>query len=148
MTHQVGRTFRFAICDQAPRRARRAVRHAVLAWEYGEELADVAELLTSEVVSNAVRHAVCTEECVVRIGVGGRLLTVSVYDDGDGSPRVKNRRTTPNAAGGWASWQRWPPIGAFGRTPAARRCSSPCGSRRFRCTCTRRSSPGQLVSAE
>jgi anti-sigma regulatory factor (Ser/Thr protein kinase) len=66
------------------------VRHAVLAWEYGEELADVAELLTSEVVSNAVRHAVCTEECVVRIGVGGRLLTVSVYDDGDGSPRVKN----------------------------------------------------------
>ncbi|TJZ99375.1 ATP-binding protein [Actinacidiphila oryziradicis] len=90
MTQQVGRTFQFAISDQAPQRARRAVRNAVLAWEYGEELADVAELLTSEVITNATQHAAGTAECVVRVRVNDGLLTVGVYDCAGGAPRVKH----------------------------------------------------------
>ncbi|MFF6993488.1 ATP-binding protein [Streptomyces sp. NPDC008313] len=61
---------------RAPRIARRTVRSALLDYDYAPAVADTAELLTSELVSNAVKHSdgpvtvrLRTRPGVVRIGV-------------------------------------------------------------------------------
>jgi anti-sigma regulatory factor (Ser/Thr protein kinase) len=63
---------------RAPRIARHTIRTALLGYSYAPELTDTAELLTSELVSNAVKHSdgpvtvrlrTRTPDGVVRIGV-------------------------------------------------------------------------------
>lgn len=63
-----------------------------------DALRDDAELLVSELVSNAVRHG--GGHVQLRVLVNERDLTVSVYDDGDGEPVVSQRFLGPEVASG------------------------------------------------
>ncbi|MEV6792397.1 ATP-binding protein [Streptomyces sp. NPDC051320] len=64
---------------RAPRLARRTVRWAILDFSLGSELADIAELLTSELVANAVQHS--DGPVFVRLGARNRTLRVCVWDN-------------------------------------------------------------------
>lgn len=75
--------------DKAPGQARRAMRNALLAWEYGDGVVDVATLLASELVTNAIRHAPGTVCVTVRFGVLGEVLAVEVYDESPVRPARK-----------------------------------------------------------
>jgi anti-sigma regulatory factor (Ser/Thr protein kinase) len=75
--------------------ARAQVHGAVCAWDL-EAVAEVCVLLTSELVTNAVRHGGAGVE--VRYGVVGGALRVEVYDDGAGLPQV--RRADSDDEGG------------------------------------------------
>lgn len=68
-------------------RARRVLTRALHRWGIDGEHADVAVLLTSELVTNAIRHGAAPVR--VRVGVGRRGLRVEVDDEalGDVSPR-------------------------------------------------------------
>ncbi|RKN47046.1 SpoIIE family protein phosphatase [Streptomyces hoynatensis] len=79
---------------QIVRRARRGVRETLRAWDL-PELVDRAELLVSELVTNAVRHARGPIE--VRL-VRGRSLLVEVTDPVPEPPR--ERRVTAEDEGG------------------------------------------------
>lgn len=77
--------------ERAPWAARRIVATALVAWGY-DEVVELAELVVSELVSNAVRHA---GDC------GDLEVTVSADDDvvrltvADGSPRRPQLRQDP-----------------------------------------------------
>ncbi|MFE7317297.1 ATP-binding protein [Streptomyces sp. NPDC057555] len=77
--------------------ARRELRRQLRAWRIGAELADTAVLLTSELVTNAVRaHAASPGRPVPAIGVrfalvGGRLR-LEVRDMSDGEPVVSEAK--------------------------------------------------------
>lgn len=63
-------------------RARRALARALDGWGWGGEHVDVAILLTSELVTNAIRHA----GAPIRLSAGlvqGTLLRVEVHDRTD-----------------------------------------------------------------
>lgn len=84
----IRRVFRYWSNEESPSQARKAVRNAVLAWECGEEVAEIAELLTSELATNAVLHASDSREYLVEMHVAGGFLAVGVIDYGRGVPRV------------------------------------------------------------
>jgi serine/threonine-protein kinase RsbW len=64
-----------------------AARHFVRETMAGQssETIDAAELMTSELASNCVRHAQTEFELVVRTG---REIRVELHDDGEGAPMV------------------------------------------------------------
>jgi anti-sigma regulatory factor (Ser/Thr protein kinase) len=66
------------------------------AWDC-DDPDEVAMLLTSEVVANAVRHAATA--CAVRVNLEGDLLRVEVADGSPALPRP--RRPGPEDLGGW-----------------------------------------------
>ena len=84
---------------EAPGVARRALSE-LLADAFPPALATDAELLTSEIVTNSVRHAGLAEEdsIVVDLDLSEERLRVSVTDEGPGF-----EYTTPQAReiGGW-----------------------------------------------
>nr|WSZ98047.1 ATP-binding protein [Streptomyces sp. NBC_00857] len=86
MKVHIWRSYRFAATDEAPGKARKAVRFAVLAWEYDHDTAYTAALLTSELVTNAVRHAHGTRDCLIEFGVAAEVFTLAVIDSGRGVP--------------------------------------------------------------
>jgi DNA-binding NarL/FixJ family response regulator len=80
---------------ESPRQARRDVK-AALAAAAGASSVDVIELLTSELVTNAVRHA--NSAARVAVEVVGAKVRVSVTDDGPGVPATA--RPSPDAESG------------------------------------------------
>ena len=70
---------------KAPRAARDFLRDVLAVWDCDDDNS-VAALLTSEVVTNAVRYAVSGVS--VRLVVTGAVLRVEARDDGDGDPTV------------------------------------------------------------
>ncbi|HEY7836654.1 MAG TPA: ATP-binding protein [Solirubrobacteraceae bacterium] len=75
----------FECRPQAVTAARRFVREA-LSGE-GAELIDAAELMTSELTSNCVRHAGTAFEVSVRTRAAGDEIRIEVRDSGGGQPR-------------------------------------------------------------
>ncbi len=75
--------FGFSPEPSAPSQARRAVSDALFDWDLAE-LAPIVELLVSEVVTNAVRHARSAGE--LEISLDGGTLRVSVSDEAGGEP--------------------------------------------------------------
>jgi anti-sigma regulatory factor (Ser/Thr protein kinase) len=69
-------------------RARRVLARALQGWGIDGEDAEVAVLLASELVTNAIRHGVAPVR--VRAGMGRRGLRVEVDDElaGDVAPRA------------------------------------------------------------
>jgi anti-sigma regulatory factor (Ser/Thr protein kinase) len=63
--------------------ARRKVRQLVTGWNLGQQ-ADLAELVVSELVANALRHGAGPIE--IRLSCGPGALRVEVHDDGAGRP--------------------------------------------------------------
>jgi anti-sigma regulatory factor (Ser/Thr protein kinase) len=66
-----------------PRRAREQVRKALFGWGLGEH-AEIAELVLSELVSNAICHG--TGPVRTRISYSSGLLRMEVHDNGPGRP--------------------------------------------------------------
>ncbi|WP_033323652.1 ATP-binding protein [Streptomyces yerevanensis] len=65
--------------SRAPRIARRTIRTALLDYNYSLELADTAELLTSELVSNSVKHS--DGPVAVRLRTRAGVVRIGVMDD-------------------------------------------------------------------
>lgn len=87
---------------QAPGRARRLLRAQTDGWGVDKEVADVAELLLSELVTNSVRHARRPTGRLIAVGAEldpDRLLRVEVADACDVPPVVRAREA-PEAEGG------------------------------------------------
>ncbi|MBS2961672.1 ATP-binding protein [Actinocrinis puniceicyclus] len=71
----------------APRRARDLVAEACAAW-HREPLAELAQLVISELVSNAVLHSDAGTAIEVELRVDADRLLLRVHDDGGGMPQV------------------------------------------------------------
>ncbi len=71
----------------AASRARRFVSETLRAWGLDDAVPD-AELLVSELVTNAVLHARSATR--VTLERNGRMLRISVYDDSPVQPRVRD----------------------------------------------------------
>ena len=80
----------------AARRARSWLREQFANVPLSTGVSQVLELLTTELVTNAVRHG--REPIEVRLRRAGDTVTVSVSDGGTGSPQV--RHVPPTATGG------------------------------------------------
>ncbi|MGW6707953.1 ATP-binding protein [Streptomyces sp. NPDC054956] len=87
---------------RAPSRARARLREQLAEWGVGPEPAETAELLLSELVTNAVRHARAPHgrDIGVRLARYGGVLRVEVTDAG---PAVT---LAPHAAAEWDEWGR------------------------------------------
>lgn len=72
---------------RAARAARQFLREELAGWDVGEELADVAILCLSELVTNAVMHTGTPSE--LRVTLGADLLTLAVRDQGASAPDVE-----------------------------------------------------------
>jgi signal transduction histidine kinase len=81
----------------APAEARRALRR--FDTELSAEVSQIMTLLTSELVSNAVRHA-GAPLVELTCGAAAGSVRVEVADAGDGSGRKPMPRT-PDHTGGW-----------------------------------------------
>jgi anti-sigma regulatory factor (Ser/Thr protein kinase) len=86
--------------------ARRFVRDIALDWNAAEDVPAIAELLTSEVVTNALVHGVLhlPGRSTVRIAVGrdGPLMTVDVYDSCIAIPHMRTADSTETSGRGLA----------------------------------------------
>jgi serine/threonine-protein kinase RsbW len=82
----------FVRSARSPRRARGLLRGQLEVWGVDKEAVEVAELLVSELVTNAVRHATRPTGRLVAVGVElapWRLLRVEVADTSAVPPVVK-----------------------------------------------------------
>lgn len=79
-------------------RARRVMARALRQWDIHGDPAEVAVLLTSELVTNAIRHGAAP--VVVRAGMNGRGALRIEVDDDDGRGAVAARRARPTDDGG------------------------------------------------
>ena len=77
------------------RHAREQARKALFGWGLGEH-AELAELIVSELVTNAIRHG--DGPIQVRISYDGGDLRVEVHDDGPGRP-VRRQATADDESG-------------------------------------------------
>ncbi|MET9762502.1 ATP-binding SpoIIE family protein phosphatase [Streptomyces sp. NPDC006372] len=82
--------------DTAPGRGRRLARRALQRWGL-EELSDSVELLVSEVVTNAVRHA--SRPVTLRL-LRTEVLRCEVGDDAPQLPRLRQARATDEGGRG------------------------------------------------
>ncbi|MCD0484468.1 SpoIIE family protein phosphatase [Streptacidiphilus sp. ASG 303] len=76
--------------------ARRLVRERLAAWGLGEE-ASAAELVVSELVTNAVRHGAAPLR--LRL-IRDRALTCEVFDGSDNAPRLRHARANDEGGRG------------------------------------------------
>lgn len=84
----------------APRRARHWVMRSVAGAGVGGASNQVIELLTGELVSNAVVHGPAGEPVRIAVRVDGYLVRVAVTDQGGGVPQVRHAEPTdPNGRG-------------------------------------------------
>lgn len=74
--------------EQAPGTARSAVRQALLPLGCPPRIGQMAELLASEVVTNAIKH--CRGDLLLELTVRQRRLRVSVSDDCENPPRLQS----------------------------------------------------------
>jgi serine/threonine-protein kinase RsbW len=91
---------------RAEPRAPRAVRHWVMRTIAGLGVTgaanQVVELLTAEIVSNAVVHGPAHADVRVRLSVAGSLVRVEVTDTGHGAPTVRHPEPTAPSGRGLA----------------------------------------------
>ncbi|AEE44653.1 ATP-binding region ATPase domain protein [Cellulomonas fimi ATCC 484] len=86
----------------APRAARHWVMRAVAGAGVTGATNQVVELLTGELVSNAVVHGPDDGLIHVHVSVGPRLVRVGVSDDGPGRPTVSHPEPTAPSGRGMA----------------------------------------------
>jgi anti-sigma regulatory factor (Ser/Thr protein kinase) len=86
--------------------ARRFVRDIAIDWSAAEDVPDIAELLASEVVTNALTHGAekLPAPSTVRIAVGrdGPLMTVDVYDSCIAIPQMRMAHSMETSGRGLA----------------------------------------------
>lgn len=77
------------VSEHSVRLARRVARTVLAAWQLAD-MEETAVLLVSELVTNAVRHAVGTETIVVELAAAASCLRIEVADE---DPRWPEPRT-------------------------------------------------------
>ena len=77
---------RLPIGAASPGAARRFTLSTLSAWDLNVHR-DVAELLVSELVTNAINHGRTT--CLLELTATPTVLRAAVADDGDGAPQVR-----------------------------------------------------------
>jgi anti-sigma regulatory factor (Ser/Thr protein kinase) len=82
-------TMRFPAVPASGGSARRFVAAALERWGAGRPLVEVATLLTSELVTNAYRHASTAARVVVRRVDHGTTFVVEVQDEGTGQIELR-----------------------------------------------------------
>jgi anti-sigma regulatory factor (Ser/Thr protein kinase) len=82
--------------DRAPRSARRLTSTLLLAWGCADRI-ELAELIVSELVSNAVRHAAHAGDLELELSLGPDGIELSVAD---GSPDLPVLRPDAGEDGG------------------------------------------------
>lgn len=82
-------TMRFPAVPASGGSARRFVAAALGRWGAGPRLVEVATLLTSELVTNAYRHASTAARVVVRRVGRGASVVVEVHDEGSGQLQLR-----------------------------------------------------------
>ncbi len=91
-------SFRLPAVDASAAEARRRVRRQLAHWQVSQESCDNAQLVVSELVTNALRHTASTSVgCELRIA--GGLLRVAVASDGPGPSRIPPRATETDEGG-------------------------------------------------
>lgn len=75
--------FRLPALESAAADARRRTRHQLHAWGSGVEVLDTAQLVISELVTNALRHT-ATTWIGCELALSGSLLRVAVSSEGAG----------------------------------------------------------------
>jgi anti-sigma regulatory factor (Ser/Thr protein kinase) len=88
MTERLERTWELEADTMAARRARRFVRQLLEQHGTSDEVAEVVELLASELVTNAVRHG--EEPRQLRCLIENDRLTVSVSDGSEAPPTLRS----------------------------------------------------------
>jgi anti-sigma regulatory factor (Ser/Thr protein kinase) len=88
-------TGRFEGDSGSPAKARALVRQVLAAWDC-DDLDDVASLLTTEVVANAVRYA--ADQIALRVSLDDEVVRVEVRDSNPHLP--KGRRVARGATSG------------------------------------------------
>ncbi|WP_053607619.1 ATP-binding protein [Streptomyces sp. MMG1522] len=83
-------TLTFPVAEESVRAARRSVRGVMRDWRIDDEVSDTAELLVSELVTNAVLHATGSPFLRVRCQRSAQAVTVTVIDHGEGVPVVRH----------------------------------------------------------
>ncbi|MGC5361942.1 ATP-binding protein [Streptomyces sp. DT24] len=83
-------TFQFPSAEESVRETRKRVRGTVRNWGFSDEFSDTAELLASELATNAVIHAVGGASYRVICALSDAALTVTVVDHGGGVPVVRH----------------------------------------------------------
>ena len=97
-TELYGCRVRLAARATAPAEARRQIRAAIRAWDVPVD-PDVAALLTSELVTNAIRHEP-SPTVTVSIACSGGELRVEVHDTSRRLPVLVNADADANAEAG------------------------------------------------
>ncbi|MFD0883359.1 ATP-binding protein [Streptosporangium algeriense] len=69
--------------------ARRFVRDIAVDWKAAESIPEIAELLTSEIVTNAIVHA-AVPPVHVTVMREGRLMVVEACDFSSTTPQIRN----------------------------------------------------------
>lgn len=103
---------RLSALPTAPQQGRRFVARTLEDWNVSSEVIEVAELITSELVTNAVRHtgradglaAPLPTETVtiirVRVGIVSGSVFVEVWDNSTDAPVLVEDPIDPDAEGG------------------------------------------------
>ncbi len=86
----------------APRAARHWVMRAVAEAGIGGSTNQVVELLTGELVANAVVHGPSDQSVTVRVRIDGHVVQVFVSDAGGGVPTVRHPEPTAPSGRGLA----------------------------------------------
>ncbi|MEU3599604.1 ATP-binding protein [Streptomyces sp. NPDC006798] len=89
MSTFVWRSYSFLASTETPRIARKTLRHALHAWECDPDIAETAELLASEVVTNVILHAGATRRVHVDFGIAGDEFTFAAVDNNPLPPQTR-----------------------------------------------------------
>ncbi|WP_158674744.1 ATP-binding protein [Streptomyces hoynatensis] len=92
-------TFRLPAADTSAAEARRRIRHQLTQWRTPAETCDNAQLVVSELVTNALRHT-RSETVGCELELFGSLLRVAVASDGTGPAHREPTQAGPEEESG------------------------------------------------
>ncbi|MET9134248.1 ATP-binding protein [Streptomyces antibioticus] len=89
------------LCEpESVRRARQFVSSSLSTWGLEDELGEIAALVVSELLTNAISHTRCRTAQVVIERRQADLVRICVEDDDPGRPDTDLRRPSDEAVGG------------------------------------------------
>lgn len=86
------KVFNFPRTDTSPSDARKAVRQAIISWGVSGETVDTVELLVSELVTNAIKHAHGSRDCRLICKFSENELSVAVMDQSSMLPKPRSAK--------------------------------------------------------